>query len=296
VALSPSTLYTECLGMIEVREDANLNDPRWAKTKNRIATDITAVLQQIYAAMPAVLLDRPDSQPLRAPSTVSGFGVTQYSKTISGSVPSWAIGCAVRLSGDDNWNRFVTSTTLLAPYMGLTGTVNATIYCDCIAPSLTVSSIEAPVVIQGFGELIGVPTRANLGGRDDWRETMDRIIGRPERFVVEAVSDDAAGVIKPRILVDPLPDQAYRLDFMVKLAAPRVEVADLTSTTPILLPLGYGESIILPMVRAAFSSFESFTGDKAAIRDAGKQAFATLGSTARFQGPIRQSVRTSQNW
>jgi len=298
MAVSINTLYQEALGMIEVKDGTNMSDPRWTKTKVRIANDVATVLQKVYAAMPAVMLDRPDSAPVRPPTTIAGLAVTQYSKTFTGTVPTWAIGCTVLLPGDPNYNRILSTTGLLAPYMGTSGTVDATAWCDAILPSFSSAAIEAPVTLAGYGQLNPVMARANLTPRDAWREMMmnQRIVGRPTQYFVEAISDDTNGIIKPRILIDPLPDISYRLDFQVKLAAPTVSVDDLTDTAPLLVPLGYGESILVPMLRAEFSSFESFSGDKQAIREAGKVAFATLGSATKLQGPIKQSYGNSQNW
>jgi len=270
---------------------------------NRIQSDINTALQKLYAVMPDHVLQRNDFKVIYPPTTLTLTGLGAYNKSFVSSTPfsGWMNGCTIRIDGDPNDNRIIDATTLEAPYMGTSGTRTATVFCDCILPTSNIASVDAPVRLgsQPYPDLVPVVARANL--MDSWfipvwntgglTACITRPIRRPQLYFVEAMTSN--NVIKPRILLDTLPEAAYRLDFNTHLAAPRFEVSDLTSTTPIDLPLGYGESILEPLVRAEFSSFEAFNGDSKAYMKAAEVALQTVGSVAKFQTHVSNYTRVN---
>lgn len=93
----------------------------------------TSALQRLYNALPTYFKEQSQGFVLPGPLAITGVGVTQYSKTITGySFTSAQFGQTVVLDGDAGWNQIIGTDELLNPYMGSTGTANGTIYGNAI--------------------------------------------------------------------------------------------------------------------------------------------------------------------
>lgn len=265
---------------------------------SRILTDLNKALQRIYAASKAWTRETESSAVLHAPTAITGLGVTHGEKTIAGwsGVQSWMLGATVLLEGDPCQNRILSGTGLLNPYLGPTGTVNGMVYGDVVVPGNSAVQIMAPVKLIGRHDLVPTMSRAAMDAgtsQAGYGTGENRPVGVPQFYGVESYQD-GAGAIRPRIRITPLPGTESVLKYSVRCGAP-VYTA-LTSTEPIPMPGGYGDAILLPIVRQMLSSFKDFTGDKQAVKEDADEAWKTLGSMNEPQAHAAQQHPISPNW
>lgn len=264
----------------------------------RIRADLNAVLQQLYSLNPDTFWSEDQrAEQVRAPTTVT-LDVTNGSKEIAftGFQP-WMGGCTIIIAGDDDENQLVqdraSGVQLMKPYQGTTGTgVTATVYQDVVQLGVDVEQAMAPVMLEGFWELVPVKherdrqvidagsmtmnTNHGLTGRLYPLSSSRRAIQVPRAYLIErhAVFN---GPITTRIRFSGLPDQAMVLSYLCKLTGvPRVEGWD--DTRKWLVPYGYHESILLPMVRYRFAGWPQFTGSKNDLKPDYDAALAILGN------------------
>lgn len=262
-----------------------------------ILSALNKAVQRIYAASKASLRETESSCLLNAPTAITGLGLTRGSKTITGwSAESWMIGATVLIDDDPRQNRILGSTSLLHPYMGTTGTRGGTAYGDVIVPGNNAVAILAPVKLLEHCDLVPAASRAAMDTgsfQGGYGTGENRPIDIPRIYCIEQYQD-AQSAIRPRIRVTPLPSREFILKYSVRSGAPIY--SDLTSTTPIPLPGGYGDSILLPIVRQMLSTHKDFTGDKKDVKDDADEAWKTLGSLNDVQGHTRQEIAFSPNW
>jgi hypothetical protein len=84
-----------------------------------------------------------------------------------------------------------------------------------------------------------------------------------------------------QIRLSPMPDQQYSLRWPERVLP--AEVTTLTDTTSALCPLRMEESLFMPLVRDAFSSFPLFQGKTEKIAEQAAVARATLAATGEAQ-------------
>lgn len=134
-----------------------------------LAAVITKSSQTLFDKAPGSVSERQKGFALRAPTTVS-LTVTQYSNTIAftAGYASWMLGCTISIAGDGIFNEVVTSTSLLRPFMGTSGTFSATVWCDAIALDSTIKNVVGPV---------WVPNRAPLSMAIDREQFLFGLIG-----------------------------------------------------------------------------------------------------------------------
>lgn len=232
-------------------------------TSARILSDLNAVLQQLFAGGQ----QENKSLLIRAPGTITLDVVTQYSTALTFSTyQSYMLGCTIQITGDARENRLVKSSGTLVlenPYMGSSGTnVSATIHYDCVTADASIGKIYEPMSLDRKWA-VALVDRSII---DQTRLGLDRRqIMRPVRAAIEDALDASAPPSR-RILFDTLPDQAYLLIFRADVRAP--VVTSFSDTRDYLLPNGLDDSVLKPLVLAAFSSFPDFTGDAGEVKTA----------------------------
>lgn len=208
---------------------------------------INGSLQKIHSLSPHHAKITTGSIRLGAPTTVS-MGVTEGSRQFTSyAATADDFYCTVRIPGDDIDNQVVASDSLLHPYAGTSGTVDALIYHDAaILPEPYSEIISRPRILETREFLTHDRTRSGW----DFRERR-RDIGEPRFFCVESNARNNNPLSPGIFRVDCLPDSAYRLEMEVLLAPARISFADLLagSSTPIPLRAEHIEGYLLPIAR-----------------------------------------------
>jgi hypothetical protein len=261
-------------------------------TSARMLSDLNGALQQINTLAPdSFFSQEPLGFLVRAPTTVT-VSVTAQSQaiTITGWA-AWMAGCTIVIAGDANQNVILTSAsaskTLLKPYMGSTNAAaSAIVYQDVIAPGDNVKQIIAPVMVEGYWELVPVPHERH-------RQIFDasamnglspaiypllfsrRPIQVPTGYLIENQAT-YLGYRNPVLRLSSLPDQNLVVSMGVEQTAPHITGWDDTRTW--LVPYGYSDSILKPIVRYKFASWPHFTGNKSDLKDDYDAALAILDS------------------
>lgn len=300
-----------------------IEDPAFAspQVNTRILVDINAILQKIYTMLPPWWTTETVGELIQAPVQRTGIQVTYGSKTVTtpvaGTLPAWSLRCTIRFSGDAVDNEIAslddTGTTFQTklPYSGVSGSVTATIYGDCLNLDPSVAAISPPVVILGEHELIALRgqrdiqtfspsighNRSPVSGQalDSYVVAEQRDVDVPIGYLVES-GFNPLGQTVTALRVSPLPDKAYTLQFDKKKLPPRIQ--SLTPGTDLIpVPQEYAESIFLPLLRYQFTSQKQFeaSGIKAYLKQQHDDAFALL-SRLKPQSDRAGYVRTSQSW
>lgn len=284
----------------------------------RILADINAVRQTLF------FFDKSDfwaaSQTgdfVRAPQTLSGLTLTFGSTAISGAgLASWMDGCTITAGDDTAQNRIKrtgdTTYTLEAPYVGTgaTGTGTAIVWQDCLNRPITTVSIDRPVMVEGHWELL--PMKNIAEARDLFRPgnihtdygerptdstyptyAEPRQAGTPRLYMV-ANHDFYDGSKRIQIRLSPMPDQQYSLRWPERVLP--AEVTSLTDTTAVLCPLHMEESLFMPLVRDAFSSFPLFQGKDDKISKQAEVARAVINKTGEAQTLSDDFISTRGGW
>lgn len=198
----------------------------------------------------------------------------------------------IRIDGDPIDNQIVGSSTLLHPYAGTTGTVQATVYSDAVA------------IPEPYDELIGCPRIIETGaelihGKRVWL-TVSKPICRPSSFYVEANARNQNPTAPSVVRFDSLPDQKYRLEAKFTFAPVRINFSDLLAPgNDIPIRLEHIEAYLLPIARGllTFSSMWSKDSDKQAARDAANNAQAEYEARIpRYLTTPNNRVRTKPGW
>jgi len=233
----------------------NLNQPTLGATDVQdVVTYINAALQEIVHRAPAAWFTQRTGFALRAPATLTG-SMTQYSTAFNG-MGTWdasMIGCSVLISGDDAYNRIVSSVELERPYMGSTGSgKTATVYFDAVALNANILQVIEPVQVADERTLLPAPDSltyarlVNEGMGYDHSAPLDlvhgmhshghRVTGEPLIWTAERNYSGSSGYTTTyqggKVLrVYPMPERAYPLFARVKWALPAITAADLYSGT-----------------------------------------------------------------
>lgn len=272
----------------------------------RMLADLNAARTFIFSQAPDSWFSEDDrAEIIRAPTTVTLDNVTANSKaiTFTAFVPTWQLGCTIVIAGDTTQNRLVlsgSSVSLLKPYTGSTAaSVSATIYQDVILPGSDVEQVMLPVMLEGERELWPLDherTRQAISagnGRSYPLAFADRPIRLPYAFLTERSAVSSTGVVNLALRFDSLPDQASRLAYKVKLRP--AAVASFADTRTELVPFGYKESILYPIVRYKFASWPHFTGSQKTLKDDYDAALAML-ATLNPRGFQETSVEVGEDW
>jgi len=236
---------------------------------------------------------------LHAPETIS-VTVTEGEKSIT--IPSWTdwmAGCTLRIAGASVDNRIhgidpeTDDISLVLPHDGDSGTVNATIYNDCITLLDHVAEVLKPVQIRGQGFLSPVGAPSELTDPSPDYEDYDihehnvthyfpressQTMGIPKRYCVDTHQHSIYTTPKARLRIFPAPASRMLLEYRIRYAVPVYTLNDLALVLPI--PLQYEESILVPTAQQALTRSAFFRDEpaKQAIADAYQTALDLLRS------------------
>lgn len=276
--------------------------------RNRILSDMNKTLQKLWTMVPQWWNEDTQAERLRAPVAVSGLGLTNGAKTISGLADAWMAGCTIAIEGQEFQNQLGAITELVNPYTGpTTANGSAIVYQDAINLGETIAGVLPPVILLGEREL------ASLRGRRDVRTFSQHGGHRDEQLLIEPTSywigenrdvDVPIGyyveraVVSNRVInrlrLSPLPDREYVVQFQVRLEAPRLTAID---STVLRVPQQYVDSIFLPMLRLAFASWPEFKnqGNTSYIRDDSNEALQLIAKLK--PQPVKVGrIRIPTNW
>lgn len=269
---------TDLMGLLNVEAESHA-PPQFV---SRALSDLNASLQEIYSMAPTEWFGtNARGLQVRAPLNVT-LTVTQYSHVITfAGYASWMLNCTIIVNGDSNQNKLVSLSAgigLQLPYAGASGTVGATVYHDCVTMDSDTFQVTEPVMLNGTYELRPMATARDLRrstlacGDYNWKGYgyggyggtgigvigyfQTKSISIPLLYLVDNVST-FNGTTVPGIVFDTLPDKAYVLSFIALMTAPRV--TSFADTREYLVPFGYEETILYPMVRFRFSSWPPCT-------------------------------------
>lgn len=265
-----------------------------ADIRQEILDAINSAIQTLYA------LDDPDSKTTRgaiyieAPQTLT-LNVVQGSSEIGGHLfQTSEFYRTIRIDGDIIDNQVNGNDTLLHPYTGTTGTVNATLYCDAIhlaEPYAEVISTEL-VVMEDQSEIKSAEFRlSNL---------RTRRLGRPRYFKTESNARVQNPPAPALIRFDTLPTSAWRIEGDFSLAPARIALGDLLSPGAIIpFREQHIESYLLPIARALMTDSRSWRDikTKQSVKDAAAAAETKYGLLAQktLRTP-RNKVRTAPGY
>jgi hypothetical protein len=277
----------DLLGLIGIADVSHAD----SAVLTRILRDQNSVIQTIWTMLPPNWNKTPgEGELLAGPAQLSGLTLTHGAKSITGgSFTAAQVGCTIRLAGDPNDNLLATTTTLSRPYLGpSTGTGTGMLFGDCITLGTSAVSVLPPVVLLGEHELTPLRGRRDLqtfssatihyasyADRPEAAYSVadPRDVNRPIGYLVE--QQLVGSRVQLRLRVSPLPDRDYVVQFDVRSSPPRVTALD---TTEIPMPQeNLEESIFLPMLRFAFSSWKHFPQEaKSGLKEASDTAFGML--------------------
>jgi hypothetical protein len=235
-----------------------------------LAEAANTALERLYNALPNYFREQTQGFVLPGPLAISGVGVTQYGKTVTGITFTAAqFGQTVVLDGDQGWNQIIGANELLNPYMGATGTVNGTIYGNAIY------SETFP-----FDRVIGNPQFANqaqgpmftnaivaLGGNPNGWWWYNQNVGVPQVCWTQVFGNSQG---KSPIMVlrfAPAPQQAFAINVRLGFWPKRITLADYDAATNLVVPDQFIEPSLIPMCLQAFMSSPAWLtkGDEAMI-------------------------------
>lgn len=283
--MNPTTLTLEALSYIRPSNGASneatiaLASPRQLQ---RIASDMTSVLQDLYRYVPGVYR-RPVGFALPAPTVVS-VSVTNGSTTFTtgATLPG---ACTIVIDGDPVYNTARAeggTKQLLTPYQGATGTKSATVYGDYIVLGTDVAAVIGNVY-DGAGDRItkannkAALLRGGTVGYPDYGRVLRATgrkptVGRPNLYFVENATltgNTTSAASQMWMRFNPMPSAAMVVSFDVKVRAPRLTVTDLgsdiaDSTIVLNVPEDAIESLLRPIFLLAWTASPWFKDEEAA--------------------------------
>ncbi|CAB4167697.1 hypothetical protein UFOVP861_45 [uncultured Caudovirales phage] len=229
---------------------------------------------------------------LRSPTAAALTGMALGAKTFAWASLSsnlWALNNAIIIDGDTAINRLqrrgVSSTQLMLPYLGSTASNNATIYNDIIETPDDFIRMKGDVAIIGKERLIIAGSNDQLGQGD--QTVGDVIFGEPS-YVRLVSRYNSSGARRPHLKLDTLPTSASRI--YIEYYARPLDVASFDEDRQDLVPMGYVDSILIPVVIQKLSEFSTLVSDSripgnSAAYAAAMQTLADLGDTEGSTAP-----------
>ena len=271
--------------------------------RDDIAMIMTAAMQEMYDDGPSEMSQRPGSCYLHAPTNVT-LNVTVGSNAITSvtTYASWMEGCTIRISGDEQDNEIINSTTLGRPYTGGTANgVSAVVYADSYTFDDTIQHIMEPVFssnpqnfwpIQmassaedfsrmGGWPMVGTPSGFAMGSL--WLFSKKTASGRILAWMSDGYYDPALNYLKRRMRFTPMPDRAMSIGFTALHNPPRIIGSQISDSNTDVLPVPntWVESIYIPICRQIMTGHGLFKSNdsKPEIARAYKAAKARLKNT-----------------
>lgn len=246
-----------------------------------VVTCLQGSLEEIFTLMPSGLVEREVGGVLRPGASVT-VSVTNYSAacTLSGYA-TWMLGCTIRIPGDDLDNRLISSTQLLRPFMGSTGSVGATVYGDCIPVAATYCQVIEPVKIPCRPKLQMMGSREEFNIYTDFPRhgvygLANKSIGEPRAWLADFESLGSAQA-SLYLRVNPMPGLVYALTFVGRIAPPTITAANIyNSGTPDTDPgvssfLPNASSTLLAFALQRWTAHPSFSADSQQLQEIARQ-------------------------
>ncbi len=230
--------------------------------KQDILEAANAAQQRLYNALPTYFKEQTQGFVLPAPLAISGVGVTQFGKSVTGiTFTSAQFGMTVVLDGDPGWNQIIGTNELLNPYMGSTGTVGGTIYGDAI------HSTTYPL-----DRIIGNPQFANQNLFPLWSFAISPAtngfaitpwgwignVGLPATWWPQVFGNSQGN--KPIMVLKfaPAPQQAYAVNVRIGFWPKRLTLDDYAANTQLPVPDQFIEPAFIPMCIQEFAASPEF--------------------------------------
>lgn len=212
-------------------------------------------LQRLYNALPNYFKEMTQGFTLKSPLAISGVGVTQFAKTVTGiTFTDDQFGQSVALEGDGAWNQIIGPAELLNPYQGPTGTVGGTLYGDAV------HSTTVPL-----DRIIGNPQFANPSSAPFFRMDVGRInpqsqgwwpwqqtVGVPQMWWPQVFGNSQRKTPIMVVKFSPAPSQNYAINIRIGFWPQRLTLADYDANTTLGVPDQFIETSLIPMALQAF--------------------------------------------
>ena len=208
-----------------------------------------AALQRLYNALPSYFKELTEGFILPAPVALTGIGVTQFSKVVTGVAFTTAqFGQTVILDGDPAWNQIIGTAELLNPYNGATATVNGTVYGNAIYS--TVYPFDRVIGNPKFADESLTPlvrTDLSRGTGTDGSWLFRQAIGQPQAWWPQVFGNSQG---KSPIMVlrfAPAPEMAYTINVKLSFWPKRLTLADVDAAVTLPVPDQFIEKSLIPM-------------------------------------------------
>lgn len=255
-----------------------------ATAKLELVTAINGGLQKLHTLAPHHSKITVGSLYLGAPETVT-LELTEGSDEFTGhTVEEEDLYCTIRIDGDAVDNQIIGSGKLLHPYVGATGSHNATLYHDAaIFPEPYAEIISRPRILETKRFVDHDPAR---------RDFACRSVATPRYYWMEANARNNNPPAPAVVRVDTLPDHAYRLQSDMLLAPARITGNDLlTAETDIPLREEWIEGYFLPVVLGLLASSDLWRNPTTA----GAAISAASAAEDGFSVFLHQTLTTPSN-
>ena len=223
-----------------------------------------AALQRLYGALPDYFKEMTQGFVLPAPLAITGVGVTQYGKTITGySFTEEQFGQTVVLEGDPGWNQILGTNELLNPYMGPTGTVGGTVYGNALFSTTYPFNrvIGNPQYAnQSIGFILNATMARNNGGVNQW--LLQQNVGMPLSWWPQVFGNSQGHSPMWILRFAPAPDQAYAVNVRLSFWPKRLTLDDYDDNTALPVPDQFIEPSLIPMAIAEFMASPEFQSRK----------------------------------
>ena len=241
---------------------------------------INAALQKLHALAPPHSKIATIGVKIPAPTTFS-IALSNGSRDITpGAIPTNFLNCTVIADGDDVDNRLPGNTvnSLLHPYQGTSGTKNVTIYGDRISIPSTISEIiSEPMILETRTSIIFDSEKRVEISSGFFINGARKPVGRPTRWWSEPQAANQSSQSPLVMVLNHLPDRAYRITMDVVLAPARVAIDELLRpSADIPIRPEHVESFLLPLCKGnlADSSLWADPDAKSSARSAADKAEA----------------------
>lgn len=270
---------------------------------------INGAAQEIWSLGPTCIRESRKSWQLYAPASVT-LTVTQYGTTISALSPSqsWMPGCTIRILGDGLDNELVSATELLRPCQAASGSISATVFCDCITMPSTIGNVLSPVHIptilsplapaasreefQGVNKFYG---HHDIRTTDAYYAAQNKVTGEPRIWFAEPSYDPTLSYLQIKLRLNPMPGTFYPITGRVEIKPPTFTSSDVgvfSADPGTQFPQDWMESILLPIAMQRFQTHPNFAASTQQLKEMQRQydqAFKTLDSMA----PMIASVKAN---
>lgn len=218
---------------------------------------INAANMAVYNALPEYFREQTQGFVLPAPLTVTGVGVTQYGKTVTGiTFTSAQFGQSIVIDGDPAWNQIIGTNALLNPYMGATGTVNAVIYGDAIhSTTVPLDRIigNPRFADQSLTPLFGWSMQRGVDGSAGiWPFFQTQ--GTPQCWFTQVYGNSQGNSPIMTLRFSPAPDRAYAVNCRIGFWPLRLTMADYDAATVLPVPDQFIEKSLIPIALREFMS------------------------------------------